>query len=459
MVALLGSFSRGSLHAMSSANPGIWRLTMAVDGGDSRAGAARDFRRVVLQYAISGVAALILLAAAGVYLLRNIGRDEATRNARQVAELAGRSVVEPALTPGVLRGDPAAIARLDRVVHRGVLGDRIVRVKIWDARGRIVYSDDHRLIGTRYASGARELRTVSTGTEAEVSDLSRPENRFERRFDKLLEVYLRIRGPRGQPLLFETYERYSSVAASGRKLWLAFAPAILGTLALLWLIQLPLAWRGARQLRDHQRQRELLLQRAIESSELERRRIARDLHDGAVQDLAGVSYGLTAAAQQVESRETAELLREAASGTRRTIRELRSLLVDIYPPDLHRTGLGPALNDLVAPLAPRGIETELDVPESITLRPELETLFYRCAQEALRNVVRHSGATHVLVSVHADGQSARLVVEDDGRGFDGGVEEGHLGLRLLADLAHEAGGELELESSPAGTRVRVEAPL
>jgi two-component system, NarL family, sensor kinase len=445
---------------MASANPGIWRLTMASDGGESRAGGARDFRRVVLQYALSGVAALILLAAAGVYLLRNVGRDEAIRNAKQVAELAGQSVVEPALTPGVLRGETAALARLDRTVRRGVLGGRIVRVKLWDARGRIVYSDANALIGSRYALGGDEQRALASGrTEAAVSDLSRPENRFERHFHKLLEVYLPIRGPNGERLLFETYERYSSIAASGRDLWLAFAPAILGTLALLWLVQLPLAWRGARQLREHQRQRELLLQRAIESSELERRRIARDLHDGAVQDLAGVSYSLTAGAQEVSDPETAALLREAAGGTRRTIRELRSLLVDIYPPDLHRTGLGPALHDLVAPLAPRGIEAGLDVPESLELRPELETLFYRCAQEALRNVVRHSGASRVLISVEADDEQARLVVEDDGRGFDGRVEEGHLGLRLLADLSREAGGELELDSSSGGTRISVRAPL
>jgi len=445
---------------MATAIPGIWRV-MAVDGGDRRATSARDFRRVVLQYALSGLAALILLATAGVYLLRDVGRDEAVGNARKVAELAGRGVVEPALTPGLMRGDTAAIARLDRLVDRVLQEGRIVRVKIWDASGRIVYSDEHRLIGSRYGLGDDErLALAGGGTDAEVSDLSRPENRFERRFDKLLEVYLRIDGPGAQPLLFETYERYSSISASARKSWLVFVPAILGTLALLWLVQIPLAWRGARQLREHQAQRERLLQRAIESSELERRRIARDLHDGAVQDLAGVSYNLTAAAQQAESAETAAMLRDAAGGTRRTIRELRSLLVDIYPPDLHRTGLGPALNDLVAPLPPRGIEAHVDVPDSLVLRPELETLFYRCAQEALRNVARHSGATRVDLRVEADDGTARLVVDDDGRGFTGTVGEGHLGLRLLGDLADEAGGKLALDSQPGrGTRVCIEAPL
>jgi signal transduction histidine kinase len=215
-------------------------------------------------------------------------------------------------------------------------------------------------------------------------------------------------------------------------------------------------------MRESQAERERLLHRAIESSELERRRIARDLHDGAVQDLAGVSYSLTAAADRIDRsslEDTAATLRDAAAGTRRSIRELRSLLVDIYPPDLHRTGLEAALRDLVAPLAPRGIDVNVWLPSELSLRPDLETLFYRCAQEALRNVVKHANATHVEVRVQLDDGIARLTLEDDGCGFEGQIEEGHLGLRLLADLAREAGGRLEVESaSPKGTRVCVEAP-
>jgi len=424
----------------------------------------RAVRRIVTRFALSGVAALILLATAGVYVVRSSGQSEAIRHAKQMAELAGRGIVEPALTPGLMRGEPAAIARVDRVVRRGVLRGDLVRVKIWAGTGRIVYSDVHRLIGQRYELGADERATLAAGrTEAEVSDLSRPENRFERRFDKLLEVYTRISGPTGRPLMFETYERYSSIAASERRLWLAFVPAILGTLALLWLVQLPLAWRGARQLQKGQEARERLLRSAIDSSELERRRIARDLHDGAVQDLAGVSYSLTAAARSLETtppETTARTLDEAAADTRRTIRELRSLLVDIYPPDLHRTGLEAALRDLVAPLAPRGIEARLDMPDDLVLAPAAETLFYRSAQEALRNVVKHASARTVELRVERDDGLARLIVADDGRGFDAGRgDEGHLGLQLLADLAREAGGRLELDSAAAsGTTVCIEIP-
>jgi signal transduction histidine kinase len=442
--------------------PGIWR---EMDGANTEGGRSAGWstRRAIAHFALSGLAALVLLGAIGAYLVRQVGRTEAIRDAKHAATLAGRGVAEPYVTPALLRGDPAAIARLDRAVHRGILDGRVVRVKIWRPDGRIVYSDEHRLIGSHYSLAADDLAALRTGSvEAGLSDLSRPENRFERSYDKLLEVYLPINSPTGGNLLFETYERYSSVAASGSRLWRAFAPAFLGTLALLWLVQVPIAWRYARRLAEGQRSREVLLRRAIDSSELERRRIARDLHDGAVQDLAGVSYSLTAAADTIDgsgSARAAAAMREAASGTRRTIKQLRTLLVDIYPPDLHRAGLESALHDLVAPLGPRGIEAHVDVEPIGDLAPALETILYRCAQEALRNVAAHSQATRVDIRLETGDGVVRLVVEDDGRGFSGESAEGHLGLRLLADLAREVGGRLILDSEPGrGTRVCVEVP-
>jgi two-component system NarL family sensor kinase len=425
------------------------------DAGGSRAGLGW----AVARYALSGFAALVLLAGAGVYLLEHIGRGEAIRHAKELTAVAGRGVAEQDVTPALERGEPAAIRDMDAAVRRIIAGGSVVRVKIWLPDGRIVYSDQHRLIGTRYKLGEDEQVALRAGkTDADISDLRRPENRFERRFGKLLEVYLPIHDTAGRKLLYEDYERYSSVAASGRRLWLSFAPAILGALALLWLIQIPLAWRAARRLQHGQAERERLLRRAIEASEAERRRIARDLHDGAVQDLAGVSYSLTATADAAPP-EVAVVMHEAAEDTRRTIKELRTLLVDIYPPDLHRAGLEAALRDLVAPLAPHGIAATLDIPAELELPEAVETLFYRGAQEALRNVVKHAHATQVLVRVEADGRVC-LTVEDDGVGLPAEVAaEGHFGLRLLADLAREAHGRLLVESQPQrGTRVMIEVP-
>jgi two-component system NarL family sensor kinase len=423
-------------------------------------------QRAVLQFALSALGAVVLLGIVGVELLQRTGTDEAIRDAKEQTALAGRGIVGPNVTAHVLSGDPAAIARLDRIVRTRVLNDRLIRLKLWTPDGRVVYSDEPRLIGARYELDPDDLDSFRSGSvDAEVSDLDAPENRFERGRGKLLEVYMPVQTTAGQPLLFEAYLTFSSVSASGRDLWRAFLPALLVALLLLYLVQLPLAWRLARRIRVAQEERERLLRSAIASSDLERRRIARDLHDGAVQNLAGVSYSLTAAARQLDGDGTAvvkESVRAAADETRRTIRELRSLLVDIYPPDLHREGLGPALADLVDRVAERGIEVRLDVPADLDLPPEVEALFFRSAQEALRNVLAHAQAGRVDVRVRARGGRAVIDVEDDGRGFDvaGHAEQGHLGLRLLGDLARDAGGRLEVHSEPGrGTCVRVEAPL
>ncbi len=181
-----------------------------------------------------------------------------------------------------------------------------MRVKIWNADGKILYSDEPRLIGEPYALGADELRSISSGAiDADVSDLSKPENRYERDSGKLLEVYLPIRTPSGETLLFEAYYRYSLVEHIGSRLWRSFAPIALGALLMLELVQIPFAWSLARRLRARLQERELLLHRALEASEVERRQIASDLHDGAVQDLAGVAYALSAAARREEAHGSA----------------------------------------------------------------------------------------------------------------------------------------------------------
>src|SRR5213076_112200 len=85
--------------------------------------------------------------------------------------------------------------------------------------------------------------------------LGAPENRFERRWKKLLEVYGGVRATDGTPLLFETYQPFASIAASGRRTWQRFLPALLIAVLLLELVQIPLAYLLARRLRDRQRER------------------------------------------------------------------------------------------------------------------------------------------------------------------------------------------------------------
>ena len=324
-------------------------------------------RHPVAQFALAGLAVLAVFGAGSLFVLQRLGHDEALRDARQFASLAGQGIVEPTVQLPLLRGGAAAIDAVDRAVQERVLGERVVRVKIWSRDGRVLYSDEPRLIGTTFPLGPSKLDVLRTGvTRAELSDLSGPENRFERGQGDLYEVYLPIRAPDGTPLLFETYQRRSAVAATGRRIWLPFAALLLGSLVLLWLVQVPLAWRLDRRLRRTQEEREMLLVRAVEASADERRRIAADLHDGVVQDLAGISYSLSAAAKVETTPALRTTLQDAADGTRDAMRALRSLLVEIHPPNLHASGLETALTDLLAPLRARGLDARLAVEPAST---------------------------------------------------------------------------------------------
>jgi signal transduction histidine kinase len=423
--------------------------------------------RAVAQFAIAGVVVLALFLVGSVLVFRSLGRGEALRDARQFAALTGQGIVEPVLQNGVLSGDERALAQLDRVVQERVLGERIARVKIWAVDGRIVYSDEPRLIGQSFALDAEKLDVLRSGdARAELSGLDGDENRFERGFGDVYEVYLPIRAPDGTPLLFETYQRASTVTSTGRRIWVPFAVLLLVSLVLLWLVQVPLAWRLARGLQRSQEDREALLVRAIEASDDERRRIAADLHDGVVQDLAGISYSLSAAAEQADERpasETRSVVREAAAATRRVMRRLRSVLVEIHPPNLRASGLAAALQDVVAPLGAENIEASLTVADE-PLSEDVERLFYRAANEAIRNVRRHAAASSVAVRVSSSNGRARLEVVDDGVGFTADERrrsraDGHVGLSLLEELAARMGGRLDVVSTPgAGTSFVLEVP-
>ena len=167
-----------------------------------------------------------------------------------------------------------------------VLQGSLVRVKVWTADGRIVYSDESRLIGRTFALGEDELEALRDGsTDSEISDLDEPENEYERPFEKLLEVYVGMRTTTGRPLLFEAYFRYDAVAQAGQDAVAqvrATSPGRAGGPAagadpvrVVVGAATPATAAGPGA----------LLPAGRDASGAERRRIAADLHDGVVQEL------------------------------------------------------------------------------------------------------------------------------------------------------------------------------
>src|SRR3954451_12225841 len=353
-------------------------------------------RRALVHFARAGVLTVVVIAVAGAFVSRAAAEGQALDGARRLNGVLARTVVEPHLRDGLLTGDPAALAAMRDAA--GLLTDGPVqRMKLWTPDGRVVYSDDERLIGRQYPLEPDEAEVLVTGeAAAEISDLSRAENDLEHDLGTLLEVYRPVHTPSGQGLLFETYMPLSSVAARTSAVWLQFLPITVGALVLLQLGQFRLAVRLARQPARARRDRELMLHRSLAASDAERRRIAADLHDGVVQALAATSIALAGAAMAAErdgARDESERLNLAADAVRAGIRSLRSLVVDIHPPNLRRTGLAAALGDLAAGTTARGVDTTLVVDDGATrgLSSPAEQFAFRVAQEALRNAATHSG--------------------------------------------------------------------
>ncbi len=438
-------------------------------GASSRPEAPVRVPRVFVQVIAGAIVVIIAVALVGIVAARRLAEAEAVNDAAKTADLLADTVVQPALDDGIVTGDPTALNSVSKVVRDHVLSlNSIVRVKIWNPDGRILYSDEPRLIGQTFPLGEEEQDVLTDPqTRADVSDLQAPENQFERDSGQLLEAYRPVWTKSGTPLLFETYFKYDDVTARSGQLWRGFAGVTLSSILLLVVLLIPVLWRLLDRLRLAQGQREALLQRSVDASTEERRRIAGALHDGVVQDLVATSFRVTGAAERAESVGQPALgqeLRGAARTVRASIGGLRSLLVDIYPPNLAISGLTPALEDLVSSVRSRGIAVTLDLPAGTGLDPAGERLVFRVAQECLGNVARHSNASSVVVRLARESGYTVLDVADDGIGFDAGQAlahppEGHFGLRVLGDVASQAGAELWLASAPGeGTQWRLRVP-
>lgn len=228
----------------------------------------------------------------------------------------------------------------------------------------------------------------------------------------------------------------------------------------------------SRDVTEEQRMRENLrfyLEEVTKAQEVERLRIARELHDDTIQQLVALSRQLDMLSDDrtlpPEQKESVERLWKHANSI---IQGVRRLSQDLRPPTLDRLGLLPALQWLVSELSKyssipieirvRGVERRLPA--------DVELMLFRIAQEALRNVCRHSGATSAEVALDFDSGKTRIKVSDNGKGFDvpGSMGDltrlGKLGLAGMDERAKLVGGWLEMRSEPGkGTTVSVEVPL
>jgi signal transduction histidine kinase len=226
--------------------------------------------------------------------------------------------------------------------------------------------------------------------------------------------------------------------------------------------------RGAvEHLRRAEDERKRLLGRTLRAAEEERVKVAADLHDGPIQRLAALGYGLERSRLQLE-RGHGEGAAEAMARTQERlsdeIRDLRRLMVSLRPPALDEHGLDGALRDHVAAFQERA-QVQTEVRSHLDRRParEVETVLYRVAQEALQNVAKHARAGRVWVEVQQRNGTVELAVRDDGVGFvpdrELGQADDRFGLAAMKEQVKMVGGRWEIASAPGrGTVVRAVLP-
>jgi signal transduction histidine kinase len=230
-----------------------------------------------------------------------------------------------------------------------------------------------------------------------------------------------------------------------------------------------LRWQGEleRQVQDRTETVRRLLGKVISAQDEERRRIARELHDGPAQDLAALLVALDTL--QVPTSRVADrdgLMRRVRAQTHGTLQDIRRLLVDLRPSALDDLGLVPAVRWFVETrLTGLNIEAEVaTVAAQRRLPPELENVLFRLVQEAVNNVVKHARPQRLIVRLDLSGPVVVALVEDDGLGFDPSAvqrtKNNGLGLAGMHERAALAGGTLEVVSRPGqGTRVTARIPV
>ncbi len=344
----------------------------------------------------------------------------------------------------------ADLAKLQSEVDRSLLGREVVRVKIWDDSGNILFSDESRLVGNTYAVSADLVAAFSGDLIYEEPDLTRPENLYEQGFGELREYYVPVDGgEQGIEIVFEVYELadklVDTVTDIRNAVWMA-----LGVGALLLLTALAAAGvANARAERRRQQRSERLISQLIEIREDERKRIVGALHDDIGQPLYRILYGLQATSGMVdEDSDVQQELSNLESLVREVDATLRSELTALREEPGVEIDLELALAELVEVMENETnleIEFTSDVDTELPL-PHRATLF-RSAREALTNVDRHAHADHVTVRLIEGRDSTMVEVIDDGAGSLGVPG---LGLTTTKDRLEAIGGGVAIDDALGG---------
>jgi len=448
------------------------------------------------QFMLAIIAVLVIgMAAIGTWIGQQIETNEVNR-AAAISAVYVESILAAQLNgwPNLGTLSSESHAELDSLFVEGPLSQKVVRFKLWDADGRIVYSSDHAQQGRRFPIKG-QLAAAFTGTlQARVSDLDEADNQPERaRWQRLLEVYVPARvGNHGKIIsVAEFYLSMESLQRDIRAAQLRSWGLVAVTTLAIYLLLFSLVRRANNTILDQQRDLRHQLQQlrtALDENDLIRERlreagvstttlneeflirIAADLHDGPAQAIAYalMRFDEFAAACHVcalPPSSAAQDLRSIYSALQSSLRDVRKISSGLVIPGIADLSLAATARRAVRDfehMSGQTIQTEID--EALDKAPlAVKITVYRLIQESLTNCRRHAPGGAPQVRVHqTDGQDVLVAITDQGAGFDPqeAAVAGRLGLSFMRERVRLLGGVFEVDSAPGrGTCIRARLPL
>jgi len=417
-------------------------------------------QEAVVRFVVFSVVALVVLMLATLFLGAKIARQEALRDARMRGASIANLIAAPLVNAKVRAHVPGAGKQLTTVMRNRMSDGSVIHVTLWNKDGEVIWADQKDLVGTRAPLSANMEALLGThDVTAQVTDFTNATEATERKLGEALEVYAGVHDADQLPMVFEAHFSSEKMHQDEQAIIRGFLPIVVAALLLFQIAVLPLAVSLARRVERGIAERSGWMRHALLASDLERRRIAQDLHDGVIQDLAGISYVIPTlhahfAGDSAAARTARETSQQVSQILTRDVAALRSMITDIYPPDLQGPGLEAAIQDLARNAAAHRLQVQVDIAPGLPLPIDTARLAYRIVREGLRNVTKHAQATVATVKVHAESDHLLVSVSDNGLGIHGKpVKEGHLGLRLLEDTVRDLGGRVTLRSSLSGGTV------
>lgn len=410
-------------------------------------------RIAMVRFLLMGGLGLGVVALLTVVMASTVARSIARTEAESRTLTFTRTIAAPEITASSrqdMSGSPLVNALRNRLTD-----ESISHTAVYDVDGRVLWSADPAAVGATQELAAEV--TDLLGTERAVSHFQHETHAGGADDELVLEVYAASVGADGEPFVMEWYWPTSHLRQAQSQLMILLLPLTLGSLLLFAVLILPLTLATARRV---ERDRARLTRHAVDASRVERRRLSEDLHDGVVQDLAGIGYVLPMVGGALPEGSPAEaVLTQIRQTIQRDISTIRRMIADIRPVDLQGDGFREAVEDMAARMTGNGVQTaaRLDCDVRALPRPA-RSLIYRVIREGAHNVMRHSGADHARIEVTDQASLVRVTVWDDGVGPGtearvrptGEPDDPHFGIALLAEAISDLDGDLELRAAAGG---------